>query len=295
MGKNFDKILSLHSAMFVPSKIGTAKDVNVVISFKVGGLLNYERIIQILSDRMIFLRDNKGNLLYPEFQQHSVHWCGWPFWKWDENFNIRNHVRLLQFDKSTDFNEFAFEKSCEAVEEPFNPGESPWAIRLIPNDECYFFLFNFHHSLADGYAIYRALMGCCDSPDAANMRQIPHMNLKQKLWNTVRGIVSAGPLLRDAVFETKKVVPKAGTKIWDILPSEMSLNRSFCLGEKIPMEEIKKISKRYYASLNAVLMSSVASSLRKLTMNEEISTPDSVNCFVTVSVPQHPKGLTNSV
>ncbi len=60
------------------------------------GVLDYDKLVKQFQKKIIEYKDDKkGCLYYPELQQYITNWAGYKFWKWEENFSVRNHIHLI--------------------------------------------------------------------------------------------------------------------------------------------------------------------------------------------------------
>ena len=73
-----------------------------LLCMQVKGHLNFPRIVELVSNRMVFVRKENGDLVNPKFQQYYVNWMGkeYPCWKW-ENSNKTKRLGIKCSDKSS--------------------------------------------------------------------------------------------------------------------------------------------------------------------------------------------------
>lgn len=101
------------------------------------------------------LDEDSKRLRYPELQQYPVSWAGYKFWKWEDNFNLRNHIGIAARTIATRAD--ITQLGEELMSGTFPDEASPWELTLIPGivlegEVVTIIFFRFHHLVCDGVA-----------------------------------------------------------------------------------------------------------------------------------------------
>jgi len=133
---DISKLVTPLSSIFATQK--EEQKTHVVFSFCLEGVIGLEGLRATFRSRVIEKKKVNGDFQWPELQQYIVHKLGFPFWKWDKAFNIRNHIHLLQIVPKESQACVSPRDVLEVIEDqvirkPFPSAQSPWEILIVPN------------------------------------------------------------------------------------------------------------------------------------------------------------------
>jgi len=133
---DISKIVTTLSSFFA-SQEGESRTTGVYC-FGLEGDVKLEDLRATFESRVIQKKTGTGHLQWPEFQQYTVHKLGFPFWKWDKSFNIKNHFHTLEIASELHAAGPNPQDVLDAIEEkvihkPFPVTQSPWEIYHVPN------------------------------------------------------------------------------------------------------------------------------------------------------------------
>jgi len=258
---------------------------NVVVKFKFVGILQLERVVERIKQKCILLQNETGDVVYPEFQQYTTSWGGYPFWKEEEEFSMAHHVERVILEQEKDVH-------CEvmkALETPFKPELSPWRITFLEireNRNAYYMLFTFNHSLGDGASVFNALIGAADS----RVEQICIRRRPTSCWRQIQKgfntLLSCFNYLYDMLMKKK-------TKGWD--NADLGESRFSSVTDPIPLADLKNAGRKLNVSVSMVLCYLVTGAIRRKLLNEKVSLPSTLEFLHPLHVRDHPKTLTNKL
>ena len=277
----YGNILSTHSTIFAAPEYYEPNPQFVInVCMEIEGPLNYSRILQLVSNQMVFLRKENGDLVYPELQQYYVTWLGFTFWKWETDFKITDHVFEVQ-DSQIGEREL-FRASQAVLSDGFLKEKSPWQVILVEKESSYMLFCKVHHTLGDGHALFKALIQCCDNPtELVKPRLIPESGIVHKLKMSYRILKSGVGLLRKIMFG--QLDPNR-TTCWDVPFENKTVGRSTSLSARIPILELKKRSRELHISLAALLVAGVCGGIRRFMRLKNHVTLSSLHTSLPVAV-----------
>jgi len=258
---------------------------NVTIKFKFSGNLQLERSVEKIKEKCILLKNETGDLVYPEFQQYLTTWGGYPFWRKEVGFCMAQHVEHVIMEQEKDVDD----EVMKALQTVFNPQRSPWKITFFEirdNREAYYLCFTFHHSLADGASIFSALIRAADSevqPVQMRQKRTSYWTQLQLGFNT---FLSCFNFLYDMLL-------KKETECWDI--GDWSESRFASVTDEIPLEDLKGVGRKLDVSVSMVLFYLVTGAIRRKMLHEKVALPNTVGFLHPLYVADHPTTLTNKV
>ena len=152
----------------------------------------------------------------------------------------------------------------------------------------------FHHALADGHAIFNALINCCDNPAILVQPKISsRRNWTEKLAEGFKVLKSSVPVVEEFLWgppvDTEKSNP------WDFPPASMSSSRHSTLSTDIPLDKVKAVSGRLDVAMVSILIAAVTGAVRKYLVKTGQNFSSKIGSTFPLHVPNHPKGLTNSL
>jgi len=141
------------------------------------GAPDIAKLRQIICDRLVYGKDEKGERICPRLTQVIEKHLGWSVWKEDENFTVEKHVLNWEGNspKSLEDLEALISSVCAT---PLPQGISPWQFLVVPiiEEDCFAVLLRLHHSIADGVALTRVLV--------LNLFDVPPLAPEPKKFST---------------------------------------------------------------------------------------------------------------
>ncbi|CAG7818774.1 unnamed protein product, partial [Allacma fusca] len=105
---------------------------NVICCLVVNGNISEYRIREMFEERVIKLKDSKGDFVYKKLSQYWVRFYGYSFWKTDKSFNLSNHVRNYDYDNVITEKPTDEDKLKKAIEDilrtPWKSYQSHWEL-----------------------------------------------------------------------------------------------------------------------------------------------------------------------
>jgi len=92
-----------------------------------------ELFLAELEEKVLAKKDERGLDVHPELKQYYERWLGYIFWKYEDAFNIRNHI---QYYNGPDSNQPITTSELSRIEgemifKAFPPKMSPWEVLYI--------------------------------------------------------------------------------------------------------------------------------------------------------------------
>ncbi|CAG7824678.1 unnamed protein product [Allacma fusca] len=305
-GSGLGRMVPTRSAMFASDEIYTQPLMTNVARFVFDGTLELRTIEKLIDQNWVQARSTSGNLKYPELKQYVTVWLGYFFWKNDEDFNIKNHVKLYFNQKPGNFisdmevNDAWNEMSMK----PFDRDRSPWEVILIPfyrqnrhkGDESSksVLIFRWHHALSDGFSILNLLSCIAD----LNMSSVARMGRKQNV-SCCSGIGKSFKLFFTAPWVILTLITaRKDRNPWHLEENKMTRYWHLGVGPSIPIQIVHELKTNYSVSFACVLLAAVTGSMRKLMvkgfeMNSLKPVPWTISCGVPFPLPDHPDKLRN--
>ena len=92
-----------HSAIFGVDEIYKQPLCSNAARFIFEGQCDLQTLIRVIDETWLSVKCRNGKLKYPELQQYIGTFMGFLFWRKEQNFNVRNHVRLYDGKKPGNF------------------------------------------------------------------------------------------------------------------------------------------------------------------------------------------------
>ncbi|CAG7817281.1 unnamed protein product [Allacma fusca] len=154
------KIMTLRNSVVANDNLYTRPEQTVVISIGFKGRLDYQITLDMATAHFD-KRNDKNELLFPEFKQYYSSWGGYLFWKNDDSFEMSNHIRKYEGKSSTVSYEELKEFCLELPRKPYTRKRSPWEVLVVndfqhdefPGEELSVLILRVHHGLGDGFSI----------------------------------------------------------------------------------------------------------------------------------------------
>ncbi|CAG7836659.1 unnamed protein product [Allacma fusca] len=273
---------------------------NVIVVAIFEGNLTLEQVLGIVEKRAADMVKPNGEKLYPELHQYWVNFMGYLFWKWDENFSFKNHIRNYEPDNLRESRPLR-EKDMEQILSELMPmkwtaGQSPWeAIRIsnyIPTGKSephLAMLIRFHHTIGDGFSVKELFENF-----GGVQFKTPQMEaVKYKWWKRIlRFIYLAIKMPLDMARQITNSVD--GSSSLHVLDQKLSREYYTCvMQEEIPTKMIKEIAGRTHAKYTSVLYTAMIGGMRKVLEQANMKVPKSMACLVPLPLPARPEGLIN--
>ncbi|CAG7820995.1 unnamed protein product [Allacma fusca] len=302
-------ILSTKSAVFAADDMYCKPKCPLLVLFLIEGKMSLSKLREKVQEDMINKRKVSGDFTYPELQQCISKWMGFYFWRWDKQFEIKNHVKNYEGSLR---NQVCEEDSLpilvnDLTNQPFKKGHSPWEIVLLsnvnikPTREFYFvegpeenkprnqsvIIFRLHHSLADGISIQHLLM------DVAGYAQPD----KRVTGNRNRNIslINALTFPFRAPFETIGALLDCNdVNQWHLPESKLTGEFRSAASVPVSVDFIKEIkNSQDGVTFAGVVLAAVAGGIRNFMIERGIKIPTMIHCLTPLPMPGHSDKLRN--
>jgi diacylglycerol O-acyltransferase len=222
---------------------------------------------------------------YPRFRQVAVEGLTGPHWEDDENFDLDLHIHHLALPAPGD--QAALQRVVgELVSQPLDRARPLWEMHLLDGyGTGSAVVVRMHHSIADGIALARVMMGLTDDParsDDEDFVDTPHRRSPMPLEGVVRDATSltradvheatetllhpshAAELAREGMADARSLVKflTAPTERRHALHDEIGIAHRVAWTRPLKLAEIKAAGAREGATINDVLVSCVAGAIR---------------------------------
>lgn len=263
------------------------------------GKLDFEQFRRNFYRNIILKRTSSDQLHSPEYQQYFTNWLGFTFWKWEDKFDVKDHMRYLfpeDIDKTV--TEEELRQIIKRLSwESFAPKKSPWEFLYVPNykengsssPEKSVIIFRVHHGFCDGFAILHLLMKEVNNislTDVAKPDKV-QKSIFLRLMQTALFWIACPFLF------IKMVVRTVDTNDWHLSSDKLSKPRNVGFTHRIPLSYIKEIKNLHNVSFSAVIYASLTGALRKMMLTMGKNVPPYMSTAVAVPMPGHPQKLRN--
>lgn len=275
------------------------------------GVMMFETRVDIHKLRRV-IRDRF--MAYPRLRQKVVEGATGTFWQEDADFDLEYHVRLSALPGKAD--KQALERFVsQMASTPLDKTKPLWQFHLV---EKYgggaALVMRIHHCYADGIALVQVLLSMTDSEASPSRRgQLSKSWLKQdgKAVQARMGAIDRYVKMGEGLLEKgmdfyrdpglASVVAKEGGEIARELAVALSLNddpetvlrgrlgvrKRVAWAPPLALDDVKAISRAFDATVNDVLMASMAGALRSY-MQERGEQVDGLTIRATVPVNLRP-------
>ena len=267
--------------------------------------VNINRLKKVIKDRF---------MAYPRFRQKVVETATGTFWQEDEDFDLDYHVRLSALPGKAD--KVALERFVSLLAStPLDKTKPLWQFHLV---EKYgggsALITRIHHCYADGIALVQVILSMTESESHPSKREpLAKTWLKEdgKAVHARMGAIGRYMKMGEDLLEKgldfyrdpglASVVAKEGGEIArelavalslsddpeTILRGRLGVRKRVAWAPPLPLEEVKTIARAFDATVNDVLMASMAGALRSY-MLERGEHIDGVTIRATVPVNLRP-------
>ncbi|MFM1782971.1 MAG: hypothetical protein RIS14_724 [Pseudomonadota bacterium] len=252
------------------------------------GVMMFETPVNIVTLKKVL---NERFLAYPRFRQKVVETPTGTFWQNDADFDLDYHVRLSALPGKAD--KAALERFVsQMASTPLDKSKPLWQFHLVEKyDGGSALITRIHHCYADGIALVQVMLSMTDSEARPSKREpLSKTWLKEdgKAVKARMGMIDRYMKLGESLLgkgmdfyrdpTLANVVAKEGGEIARELAVALSLSDD---------EDVKAISRVFDATVNDVLMASMAGALRSY-MVERGERIDGVTIRATVPVNLRP-------
>ena len=305
-----DKILTTRSSCSGAEPIYKFPKCALVTAIIVEGTLSLDEFRHIFQTRVIEPKDSNGKVRKPEFSQYVSKHCGFLFWKWEEHFDINQHLRSYEGKLKYQFlngtraiNQDSIMEICDDfVYKPFKPLTSPWEGFVINNYQesdpvtgepfgpiSTALVVRLHHCLGDGFSLIKTL-----NYDLSQEKEFDSATPKYESPSGSSAISRALHFLFSAPYEFLSEAQNAvDVNSWHVPREQLKRNNNSAISHKIPIEYIKEIKNLSKASFTGVILECFTAGLRKFMSEAGYATPDIIHCVTPLPVPGHPDKMRN--
>jgi WS/DGAT/MGAT family acyltransferase len=267
--------------------------------------VNIVKLKKVLSERF---------LAYPRFRQKVVETSTGTFWQNDADFDLDYHVRLSALPGKAD--KAALERFVsQMASTPLDKSKPLWQFHLVEKyDGGSALITRIHHCYADGIALVQVMLSMTDSEARPSKREpLSKTWLKEdgKAVKERMGMIDRYMKLGESLLGKSmdfyrdptlaNVVAKEGSEIArelavalslsddpdTVLRGKLGVSKRVAWAPTLPLEDVKAISRVFDATVNDVLMASMAGALRSY-MVERGERIDGVTIRATVPVNLRP-------
>ncbi|XP_029184592.2 putative diacyglycerol O-acyltransferase MT3172 [Acropora millepora] len=225
------------------------------------GPADIQKLRQLVNDRLVFGRDDKGHRVCARLTQVVQKHFGYFVWKEDENFSVENHVLIWGGDLPKSLEELDMTLS-EICSTSLPDLLSPWQFVVVPilEVESFGLLLRVHHSIADGVALARVFVK--NLFDAS--LQIPEpqkFSTKQRVYMWCKAIF-VGP----SIVLTKLFSRADSSKIHG---QELNGKKFVAWSKNIELSLVKQVKNIAGTTVNDVMVSCLAGALHDYLRKKE--------------------------
>jgi diacylglycerol O-acyltransferase len=275
--------------------------------------LDYDKLLETIEQRFLTFR---------RFRQKAVDSASGASWIFDEDFDIRCHVRRTALPGAADQAELQRLVS-ELASTPLDSSHPLWQFHVVENYvEGPVIIIRIHHCIADGIALVQVFLSLTDptpegrpsarKPDVWKRRRASEARVFQRLLDPARdGLGLATHIGQRLVEEGSKMiqnpsiasdyVAEAGEIVRELAHSltladdpvtrfkgSLGTRKKVAWAEPLSLDEVKAVSKAFGCTVNDVLISAVTGALRQYMISEGDKAEDLEDIRATVPVNLRP-------
>lgn len=250
--------------------------------------LDYERLIETIEQRFLAFR---------RFRQKAVDGARGAHWVFDEDFDIRQHVRRTALPGAADRNELERLVS-DLASTPLDPSHPLWQLHVVENYvDGPAIIARIHHCIADGIALVQVFLSLTDpsregrpsarEPQVWKARRAKEAKVFRRLLDPAReGIDFAAHVSQRLIEEAGKIIQnpavassyatEASEIVRELVHSltleddpvtrfkgRLGTRKQVAWAEPLPLDEVKAVSKAFGCTVNDVLIAAVTGALRQ--------------------------------
>lgn len=150
------------------------------------GRVGVDAVRKVLAERLMDVRDKKGQLVHPKFRQLVERKYGVVVWMWEENFSVESHVHQLRAGLQPcplQDEEDLVHVMSKRANHPFVRGQAKWEVLVAPlrtfgspeDDEWSHtaVMVRLHHALGDGRSMVGLIVTALVDPPLGGPRPSP--------------------------------------------------------------------------------------------------------------------------
>ncbi|CAG7729831.1 unnamed protein product [Allacma fusca] len=273
----------------------SAEDSSRPLNICIWGMLESQIHVKCLEDlieKVIKYQNNKNILHFPEMQQYVISFGGYTFWKWDKNFQVKNHYRFLNPEPSSlEWTELDLRKALSQLSSsPFKKDQSPWEAivirnyRLGPNSIGSVIILRCHHVLGDGYSFLKMFLEqvCQGEHKPVIVPQLVHKEPSL-------GMILSFPLR--CIYDLTQFTSNLpyDRNAWKIPFGQLKREYYTLWSPDLNVGDIKGIKNSLNVSFQAVIISAIGAGLQKLFPSGGKPIPGEITAFVPLPLPNRPE------
>lgn len=255
---------------------------SIVVCMKCHGSHTFEQFCKELQEKFILRKSShsKSELQFPELQQHFKRFMGYVFLRWDDNFDLQKHVRLLSspIRTTTEFQEIW----QRLVIEPYQIGHSPWEAVFVEDyrdleygrssNRKFIVFFRSHHGIGDGLSVQNML--CSLDPDYVLEKPVavtftPFVSFYKNFLSVLQTVVFGPFQLLARMVRYQEGYHKLH------LPAEEHAKEYYIVESPfMHMETVKQIKNKMGVCFTAVLLAVVSGGIRRFLKGNRIPFPE---------------------
>jgi hypothetical protein len=296
------KMITTRSAVIATDNPSKNPQWNLCVWLVLEGDFDFERFRENFLSNIVYKKDAGGTLLHPEYQQFYKRWIGFLFWKWEEKFDIKEHMRyLFSKDENCKSKPTSDEELKKIIKDltakPFEQGKSPWEFLFLPNyletgdstPQKSVLIFRVHHGFCDGFTILWLLMKEVNNISMENVAK--PAELRKNIF--LRILTAATFWIRAPYDFLKLIVKSKDNNEWHLPEDQLQRPFNTAFTRRIPLDYIKSIKSSHNVSFTAVVMAALTGGLRQKMLEKGVKVPDYVTTAIAVPMPGHPTKLRN--
>jgi len=275
--------------------------------------LDYESLLQTIEQRFLTFR---------RFRQKASDGARGAYWVFDEDFDIRQHVRRTALPGAADRAELELLAS-ELASTPLNTSRPLWEFHVVENYiDGPAIIVRIHHCIADGIALVQVFLSLTDptregrpsarEPETWKARRASEAKVFQRLLNPARdGLDLAAHLGQRMIEEGTKILQnpavasnyaaEASEIIRELVNSltlendpvtrfkgRLGTRKQVAWAEPLALDEVKAVSKAFGCTVNDVLIAAVTGAFRQYMISVGDDPEDLPDIRATVPVNLRP-------
>jgi len=245
--------------------------------------MDFERLRATIEHRLLRFERFKQRIVKPRVALHQY------YWETDPHFELDSHLHRMALPAPGDLAALKAAAN-DLASTPLDLSRPLWQFHLIENygDKSVLFC-RLHHCIADGIALMHVLLSLCDdttdAPWPAPQSAIGHrpVGLAATLWRPAGSALStvqtlaheSADLLRNPARAVTWAQMAAGTAqsvarvtlmrpdSRSVLKGQLSVARRMAWSQPLPLDEVKAVSRATGATVNDVIVSSLAGALQR--------------------------------
>ena len=250
--------------------------------------LDYEKLLETIEQRFLTFR---------RFRQKAIDGARGAHWVFDEDFDIRQHVRRIALPGAADRAELEILVS-DLASTPLDSSHPLWQFHVVENYvDGPAIIARIHHCIADGIALVQVFLSLTDptregrpsarEPDTWKQRRASEAKVFQRLLDPARdGLEMAAHLGQRLVEEGGKIIQnpavastyaaEASEIVRELVHSltlendpvtrfkgQLGTRKRVAWADPLPLGEVKAVSKAFGCTVNDVLIAAVTGAFRQ--------------------------------